>query len=240
MSAQFMSERFEMRLGPSVLKQVDAWRTNQGDLPSRAEAIRRLIDVGLAATSRSEKEVRLTDGEKLILLTLRGLFKQLNLDSEEADLDFIAEAIGGGHSWGLKWKFSGVFHDEEDSMAVVYEVVNILDMWSFLESGYEKLSKKDKGRIASDCAPFGEHVRFDGFDGNNEAGYISIAYFLIKQLNRFTKFEGRDLNAHVPTVAAHRRMLIVFEPLSRKLMGRELSALEIIAILKARLHPSKN
>ena len=234
MSALTMSERFEMRLGSSVLEEVDAWRARQGDLPSRAEAVRRLIEVGLAATSNSEKEVRLTDGEKLILLTLRDLFKKLKFKSDEPDLDFIAEAIFGGHSWGLKWQFSGVFHDHEDSRAVVSETVGILDMWSFLESGYEKLSKQEKGRVETECAPLGKRVRFNGFDGNNEAVYIGVARFLTEQLDRFAEFKGRDLNAHMRTIEAYRRMLVVFEPLSQKIAGRELSATEMIAILKAR------
>ena len=38
----------EMRLGGSFLKTVDEWRRKQKDLPSRAEAIRRLVERGLA------------------------------------------------------------------------------------------------------------------------------------------------------------------------------------------------
>jgi len=34
----------EMRLGGSFLKTVDQWRRKQKDLPSRAEAIRRLVE----------------------------------------------------------------------------------------------------------------------------------------------------------------------------------------------------
>ena len=233
-----MSERFEMRLGTSVLEGVDAWRARQGDLPSRAEAIRRLIDAGLVATSPLEKDVRLTDGDKLILLTLRDLFKRLKLNSGEVDLDFVAETIFGGHSWGLEWQFSGVFHNHEDSKAVVSEVVNILDMWSELEFGYQDLSKKDKGRVAAECAPLGKDVRFKGFDGNHEAVNIGVARFLIGQLDRFTNFKGRELNAHMGTIDSYRRMLMVFERIRHTLMGRRLGTDEIIQILKAwRLHP---
>jgi metal-responsive CopG/Arc/MetJ family transcriptional regulator len=38
----------EMRLGASFLKTVDEWRRKQKGLPSRAEAIRRLVERGLA------------------------------------------------------------------------------------------------------------------------------------------------------------------------------------------------
>jgi len=37
----------EMRLGRSFLKMVDEWRRKQKDLPSRGDAIRRLVERGL-------------------------------------------------------------------------------------------------------------------------------------------------------------------------------------------------
>jgi hypothetical protein len=43
------TERFEMRVPASFLKMVDDWRRKQPDLPSRAEAIRRLVELGLKA-----------------------------------------------------------------------------------------------------------------------------------------------------------------------------------------------
>ena len=239
MSAQAMTERFEMRLGASVLEDVDAWRARQHDLPSRAEAIRRLIEAGLEATSGGEKQTRLADGDKLILLMLRDLFKQLKLKNGEIDPDFIAEVIFGGHSWGLEWQYTGIFHRHEDAKAVVSEVVDVLDMWSFLESGFHKLSKKDKARVAAEAEPLGKHVVFSGFDGNNESEHIGVARFLIEQLGRFTCFKGRELNAHMPSIDAYRRMVAVFEPIRRTLTGRGLNADEIIDILKAWLHPSR-
>lgn len=42
-----LSERFEMRLSKGLIAHVDAWRRQQPDLPPRAEAIRRLIELGL-------------------------------------------------------------------------------------------------------------------------------------------------------------------------------------------------
>ena len=41
----------------------------------------------------------------------------------------------------------------------------MLDMWSFIEEGYAKLSDKDKERVALEGGPFGEHVKFQGFNG---------------------------------------------------------------------------
>ena len=43
------SERFEMRLELEAVAAIDEWRRKQPDLPSRAEAVRRLIELGLKA-----------------------------------------------------------------------------------------------------------------------------------------------------------------------------------------------
>ena len=40
---------FQMRVSEDFLKAIDKWRAKQDDLPSRAEAIRRLVDLGLKA-----------------------------------------------------------------------------------------------------------------------------------------------------------------------------------------------
>jgi uncharacterized protein len=165
------------------------------------------------------------------------LFKQLKLKSE-IEPEFVEAAIHGGHYWGLDWKYPGIFHGHEDAKAVVTEVVNVLDMWSFLESGFGKLSKKDKDRVAAEAASFGKLV-FSGFDGNNESEHMGVAHFLMDELDRFSGFKGRDLNAHMPTIDTYRRMLSVFEPIRGTLTGRDLNAQEIIEILKAMVHPSR-
>jgi hypothetical protein len=46
------TERMELRLDTETINQVDNWRKEQSDLPSRSEAVRRLIETGLGTTSR--------------------------------------------------------------------------------------------------------------------------------------------------------------------------------------------
>lgn len=41
------STRFEMRASPAWLTKLDDWRRKEPDLPSRAEAIRRLVEKAL-------------------------------------------------------------------------------------------------------------------------------------------------------------------------------------------------
>jgi hypothetical protein len=38
------TERFELRLDPGILEDVDAWRSRQADIPSRAEAMGPISD----------------------------------------------------------------------------------------------------------------------------------------------------------------------------------------------------
>jgi hypothetical protein len=43
---------FQMRVTEDFLKTIDQWRAKQDDEPSRAEAIRRLVELGLKAKGR--------------------------------------------------------------------------------------------------------------------------------------------------------------------------------------------
>jgi len=228
-----MTERFEMRFDQGTRNEIDAWRTRQNDLPSRAEAIRRLINVGLESSER--KEVKITDGERLILGMLAEIQTHMKVKGE-FEPGFIMDAIYGGHYWGLAWKYSGLFHRHEDGAQNVSEVVDILDMWSFIESGYAGLSAKDKTRVEKEAEPFGKNPRFPGFDGNNETEHLGIADFLVEKLERFSGFDGRDLNSHWQSLDTYRRMLRVFDPMRRNLTGRTLTADELIAVLSEKTH----
>jgi uncharacterized protein YfbU (UPF0304 family) len=228
------TERFEMRVDEEILERIDRWRGSQDDVPSRAEATRRLIELGLtSAGAKGSDTVQFTDGERLLALMMRDLYKKLKVEGD-IDADFIADVIEGGHYWAPKWQMTGVFHGEEDDPRNVSFVVEVLNMWSFLERAYGRLDEKGKERIAEEAKPFGTDVRFDGFDGNNEGELMGIADFLINKMGRFEEFRKRDLNSHFPTVDIYNRMLAVFKPMQKSLFGRNLSSADIVRILKAR------
>jgi len=42
----------QMRVSEAFLKSIDDWRRKQADLPSRAAAIRRLVELGLKAKGK--------------------------------------------------------------------------------------------------------------------------------------------------------------------------------------------
>ena len=152
----------------------------------------------------------------------------------EIDPEFVNEAICEGHYWALELKYN--LNSHVDNPRVVDEVFDVLNMWSFIERGYAKLSTKDKERVELEAEPYGTNVAFQGFDGNEEDMHFSIASFLINGLGRFNCFTERDLNSHFPSIDGHRRMLAVFKPMQATLVGVELSASQIIDLLKARTH----
>ena len=45
---------FQMRSSEEFLRRIDDWRRQQDDIPSRAEAIRRLIELGLESAKQPE------------------------------------------------------------------------------------------------------------------------------------------------------------------------------------------
>ena len=226
------SERFEMRLDEDILGRVDQWRSEQDDMPSRAEAMRRLIESGLE--KQGSRTVKFSDGEKMLFMVLRDICNQLNLKKGETDLDFVARALYGGHYWAPKWTMSGLYHEHEDSESDVRFVVDVLDMWSFIEAAYTKFTKKEKEQVATEVGLLGRSVQFNGFDGNNEPEMMGIAMFLVDDMNRFSQFKGRDMNSHRPMASAYRKMYAAFKPMRASLVGIRLSVPQIAKILQAR------
>ncbi len=150
------------------------------------------------------------------------------------DPGFVQSALYGGHHWGLEWQHSGLFHGHVDSPAVVSEVVNILDMWSYLESSFEQLAADAQIRVEASSGRDRARIRFAGFDGNNESEHLSAARFMIEDLGRFPSFKGRELNSHLPVLERYRRQYRAFEPIRARAMGEPLRASDLIEILQAR------
>ena len=47
---------FQMRVSESFLRMVDDWRRGQIDVPSRAEAIRRMVELAVSAEKKSDSD----------------------------------------------------------------------------------------------------------------------------------------------------------------------------------------
>ena len=182
--------------------------------------------------------MKLSEGEKLIVLMLSELYEKLGVEGE-IEPDFIKSAIFGNQLWGLKWKYSGIPFEESEDPEVVKEVVDILDMWSFIEYTYSHLTEAEKKQLEIDAAPFGKEPKFIGFDGNNETEYMGTAMFLVNDLERFQEFKGRNFNSHMQVVEIYSRMLETFEPIRENLTNKPMSVDDLTKILKAQIHPSR-
>lgn len=161
---------------------------------------------------------------------LSDIYEKLNIDAE-IDHKFIKEAIASDNLWGIGWKYEWIFQQYNETPDIVREVVDILDMWSFIEDGYNNLSAKEQTLVQSN----NRSIKFIGFDGNNEPEY-HIARFIISKLNRFSVFSGRNLDSHCPCVGGYKKMLKIFTPIRETLDGTKLDANQIIEILNARKH----
>lgn len=183
--------------------------------------------------------MKLTNPEKLILLMLSDIYDKLDLD--QVDTKLLRSAIYSENTWALDWEMPGVVgSDSEPTPPLVIKVVNYLDMWSFLEEAYSNFDSTTKMKIEKESEPFGTHVRFPGFDGNNETEALSIARLLVEDLSRFSRFKGRDLNSHAPLIQTYARMYSVFEPMRSTLIGPSgLNSAQVVAVLKAMRNSDK-
>jgi uncharacterized protein YfbU (UPF0304 family) len=182
--------------------------------------------------------MKLTNPEKLILVMLADIYDKLDIqNSNGIDTKLITDSIYSDNTWALSWELSGIVGDSPDSTPPeVNEVVDVLDMWDFIEETYASFNDTEKKKIEVEAEPFGKHVQFTGFDGNHETTQLSIAKFLIEKMDRFSRFKGRDLNSHCRSIDAYRRMLAAFEPIRTSLIDHSLTITtdQIIGILKAK------
>ncbi|MBA8832988.1 MULTISPECIES: YfbU family protein [Rhizobium] len=232
------TERLELRLDTDLTEKVDVWRGEQADLPSRSEAIRRLVEGGLAA--KSQRDFRPTNPEKLMMWMLAQIRRdqiserkdKKNSEYDIKDVELIEQAIYGGHFWALDWEMTGILHNHVDEPKRVSLVVDVMDMWNFIERACESFGAVERQRLVDEVGSWAKDPKFAGFDGNNEGEYMGIAQFLVQKLNRFEHFKGRSMNSHSPTVARYGKMAALFETIRPNLIGRELSVGEVIKLLK--------
>ncbi len=181
--------------------------------------------------------MKISNGEKLILLMLSDVYQKLGLEGG-IDPEFVRSAIFKDQLWAFSWKYTGIQFSDDETPEIVKDVVDVLDMWSFIELAYDKLSDTEKETLKEQAHPFGDNPRFTGFDGNHETEYMSVARFLINDLERFDEFKGRSMNSHRPSIEGYRRMLSAFEPIRSTLAFRDLGVDQLAAILLEQIHPS--
>lgn len=226
------TERFELRLEEQLSDDLERWRHAQSPPLSKAEAARQLMELGLRTSDNSPK-LQLRSADRLILSMLCEISKSVGA-TDEIDPGFVSSAIFGGHDWALEQEMPGVFPQRTDDRETVREVVDILDMWSFLEEAAEEFTTDDLSAIDEKAGPHHTPVKFHGFDGSNETSHMSIARFYIEDMDRFQRFAGRSLNAHHPTLTGYRAMFAEFDGIRPNVVGRRMTVDEVARVLKQR------
>jgi uncharacterized protein YfbU (UPF0304 family) len=176
--------------------------------------------------------MNLSEGERLILVMLCDIHKALNLKGV-IDPDALKPLILEAEHNGLARVANGTSGEHRDRTAVANEVTEILDMWSAIERGYKHLTAEEKRTVEAEAGPLGRGVRFSGFDTESEIEYRDIAHVLIEETGQFDRFQGRNLDAHMPALAGYRRMLRIYGPMRSVGGDRRLDVQQIIALANA-------
>jgi len=185
-----------------------------------------VVIVAEAAENVKEIVVKLSDGEKLIIVMLADIMKEHEVESD-IDPDFVTGAINDGQLWVLEAEYPGIFHGEDASPAVVKETGEIMSMCRVVEDAIAALDEGERETIGQM-----DRTVFVGFDANEEPHY-GVAKAYIAKLNRFDEFSKRALNSHMPTLDGYRRMVREYHcRIERARRGLPLD--DIKAILSAR------
>lgn len=107
-----------------------------------------------------------------------------------------------------------------------------MTMWRQIEWAAAKWSDKDRDRVEVETGEWNRNPKFDGFDGNEEGSYFTIAQFLVQKMGRFEEFKNRSLNSHSNRTADYRAMLAVYDRIEWTLTRDGLTLGEVIKILK--------
>lgn len=179
--------------------------------------------------------MNLSEGERLILVMLCDICKALNLKGE-IDPDALKPLIlERGHNDAAR-ALGGENSLDRERTPVASEVSEILDMWSAIERGYKHLSVEEKRVVEAEAGPLGRGVRFSGFDAESEIEYRDAAHHLIEVTGLFERFQGRNLDAHMPALAGYRRMLRLYGPMRPAARDARMAMRQIIDLANAEKH----
>ncbi|WEJ22976.1 YfbU family protein [Pseudomonas sp. SD17-1] len=175
-----------------------------------------------------------TATERLIVEMLCEVYKKLEI-TDSYDPDIVARAMGSQDYWVLDWKYD-VRDGDSETPPHVTAVVDTLDMYQFLQEAYEAFD--DEQRQSVEAVGIGRTLEFPGYDGNNETDYLRAARYLVRDLDRFTRLQGSaDTNSHAPLAPMYARMVEVFLPIRRNVVGRRMTVEEVVEVLNAAIHP---
>ena len=180
--------------------------------------------------------MKLSSGEKLILVMLSEIYKALKIKGE-IDPEVVMRSIFNDQTWGLRWEYGSLFNEPDaENPAVVDETCAILDMYRYVTPAFDKLPKAEQERVKKDAYPFSDFITFQGFDGNHDP-HFSVVGYLVNTLDKYHELKGAkaSLNSHSSgTLPHYRDMLKIYEEEmeTTSLGSIPLTADQLIKILK--------
>lgn len=178
--------------------------------------------------------MELSNKDKLALAMLAEIHQKLGI-TDGVDSKLVASALWHDQAWAIQWEH-GFLLGREKTPPHVQHVVDVLDMWSFLERAFKDLTPEELEKVKSEAYPY-DDLQFPGWDGHDDNGYIGVARFLTENMGRFSEFAGRDFDSHSPVFGRDERMLQVWLPIRKRLgehVSSKLTADDLIEILRAR------
>jgi len=176
--------------------------------------------------------MQLSEGERLILVMLCDIHKALKVQGV-IDPDALTASVLNGDGGGLGAAVGGIAGLCTSAESVAGEVDEILAMWAAIERAYKRLTVDEKREVEARAGPLGRGVRFSGFDAESENRHREAAQTLIGQAEKFERFQGRNLDAHMPCLAGYRRMLRVYVPMRGPGADPRLGVDQIIVLANA-------
>jgi hypothetical protein len=141
-------------------------------------------------------------GEKAILVMLSDVLEALKVPAPTLDPEFVRSAVSGDHFWAFEWKLQ-FLGDGSPRPPELVEVLDILDAWRVLKLSF---AEADTARFLAETRET-EIPILEGFDANNEDRHLSIARFLVEQLDRFPELKDQVINSHAPNLAYYGRLV---------------------------------
>ena len=204
--------RVELRMETSLVDKLDLWAEQHGFAHSRAEAIRTMIENSI--------DQNLSYGDKLNLYMGLKIIKQSCKDEYYIkQIDNALKAIEDGHDWALNDQlFSNITKNSDDPKSVHF-VFSVLPMFDDIQRTFRKLDKNDRNFIEKNI---GREPLFDGFDGNEEFNLMSIAEYILVNLNRYEGvFNVSELNSHCNREDVYKRMLEKYNSKNKYHLSKE-------------------
>lgn len=177
--------------------------------------------------------MKMTETERLILLMLAEFYEKnemkVEIHQDQVDLRSLNKK---------SYEHKYFVYQDLDTLSLIKEVVNILDMWLIIQKSYAFLTSDKKETLEKNIPYIGNDPVFTGFDGFYESEHMKTSLYLASEIERFKKLKVNDFNSRSPSIDGYRRMLSVFQPIHEKVKYKLLNVCQLSEVLIEKNFPT--